>query len=123
MEMIEKLIHDSADLMAESQKSEATAQLAYESLVADTNASVEALQKEIVSKTEAKTEAAKDKRMTESDLSDAVGELGELGKYNGELHKECDYLLKNFDLRQKARGEEVEALQQAKQILDGASLS
>lgn len=52
---------------------------------------------------------------------DTVNELEGLSKENANVHKECDYLLKNFDIRQKARGEEIEALQQAKSILNGAN--
>merc|ERR1740123_2133676 len=123
MQMIEKLVYDAKEMRADSVKSEQGAQAAYESNVADTNDSVAALQKDIVIKTEAKVDAEKDKAETESDHADTVKELEELGKYNAELHAECDYLLKNFDSRQKERAEEIEALQQAKQILSGASLS
>jgi len=123
MEMIEKLIHEAGDLKKDAKKGESEAQAAYEQLVADTNAAVEEMQKEIVSKKAAKAEAGKDLRQAESDLGDTMQELEGLAKYNARLHKECDYLLKNFELRQKSRGEEVEALQQAKQILSGAELS
>mmetsp|Transcript_95735 Transcript_95735/g.253016 ORF Transcript_95735/g.253016 Transcript_95735/m.253016 type:complete len:730 (+) Transcript_95735:59-2248(+) len=123
MEMIEKLIHEAADLRKESQQSEGSAQAAYETLIADTNGSVEALQKEITSKSAAKSGAHKDMLSAESDLSDTMKELEGLNKYNSELHAECNYLLKNFDLRQSTRSNEIEALQQAKQILDGASLN
>jgi len=123
MEMLEKLIHEAADLRKGSQESEGSAQAAYETLIADTNGSVEALQKEITSKSAAKSGAHKDMLAAESDLSDTMKELEGLNKYNSELHAECDYLLKNFDLRQSTRSNEIEALQQAKQILDGASLN
>jgi len=122
MSMIEKLIHDTKDITAESKKSEGDAQAAYEALVADTNASVEDLTREITTKTKAKAQAKKDLSATNSDLGDAVHEIEELGKYNGDLHGECDYVMKNFDIRQNARAQEVEALQQAKQILNGANL-
>merc|ERR1719282_2087442 len=69
MEMIEKLIHDSTELRTESRKGESAAQAAYEQLIADTNGNVKALQSEIVSKTQAKAQAKKDKLATESDLS------------------------------------------------------
>merc|ERR1719499_2855622 len=120
--MIEKLIHDSADLRTESKKSESAAQAAYEQLIADTNGSVAALQKEIVAKTQARNDAKKDDANTESDHEDTGKELEGLAKYNSELHAECDYLMNNFDLRQKSRDEEIEELQQAKQILSGASM-
>jgi len=123
MSMIEKLIYDTKEITAESKKSESEAQAAYEALVADTNASIADLTKEITSKTKAKAQAKKDLSATSSDKADAEKELENLGKYNADLHGECDYVMKNFGIRQKARAEEIESLQQAKQILSGASLS
>jgi len=123
MEMIEKLIQEANGLISDSIKSESEAQAAYEQTVGDTNASVAALQAEITLKTKAKADAHKEKLQTESDIADTESELEGLAKYNSELHAECDYFLKNFDARQAARGQEIEALQQAKQILSGASLS
>jgi len=123
MSMIEKLIYDAKDLEADAVKGEADAQAQYEATVTDTNDSVAALQKEIMTKTQAKSDAEKDKTAAEEDLEDAVGELERLAKYTADLHKSCDYVLKNFMIRQEARGQEIEALQQAKQILSGADLS
>merc|ERR1719482_1677613 len=60
MQMIEKLIYEAKDLEADSVKSEAEAQAQYEAMVADTNASMRALQKEIVSKKQATVQAKKD---------------------------------------------------------------
>jgi len=123
MSMIEKLIYDTKDITAESKKSESGAQAAYEALIADTNDSVLNLTKEITSKTKAKAQAKKDLGLTNGDLADTVTDLENLGKYNADLHSECDYVTKNFGIRQNARAEEIEALQQAKQILDGANLN
>ena len=36
------------------------------------------------------------------------------------LHKECDFFVKNFEVRQKALADEIEALGQAAAILSGA---
>jgi len=123
MSMIEKLIYDTKDITAESKKSESEAQAAYEALVADTNASVANLTKEITSKTKARAQAKKELSATNGDHADAVAELENLGKYNGDLHAECDYVMKNFGIRQEARAAEITAMQQAKQILNGANLS
>jgi len=123
MSMIEKLIYDTKDITAKSKKTESEAQAAYEELVANTNDSVAALTKEITSKTKAKAQAKKDLSATNDDLGDAVQHLDDLGKTNGDLHAECDYYMKNFMIRQKGRAEEIEALQQAKQILGGANLA
>merc|ERR1719213_564260 len=121
MSMIEKLIYDTKDITAKSKKSDSEAQAAYESLIADTNESIADLTKAITSKTKAKAQAKKDLSATGDDLADAITELENLGKYNADLHADCDYVMKNFDIRQKARSAEIEALQQAKQILNGAS--
>merc|ERR1712129_411922 len=123
MEMTEKLVYDSRELMSDSKVAESTSQVAYERLISDSNAAIKALQKEVVFKTQTKVDAEKDKRDADADLAAAVRELDGLAKYNAEMHAECDYVLKNFDLRQQSRREEIVALQQAKQILSGASLS
>merc|ERR1719456_468169 len=103
--MIEKLIHEARDLEGESRKGETEAQSQYETLLAYTNASIKALAKEIAFKTGAKADASKEKAETESDLVETVDELAGLDKYKGQLHKDCDYLVKNFDVRQQGRGE------------------
>jgi len=123
MQMIEKLIHEAKDLEAYAIKGESAAQAQYETLVADTNASVSGLMKDIASKTGMRAQASKEKSETEGDLKDTVGELEDLGQTGADLHAECDYLIKNFGVRQEARSQEIEALQQAKQILSGASLN
>jgi len=120
MSMIEKLIYDAKELEAESKKTEAEAQAAYEVFVADTNASLKELQDAVTTKTEEKAKAEKEKVETEEALQMTMTDLEDLAKYKAGLHEECDYLLKNFGIRQEARQAEIEALQQAKQILSGA---
>merc|ERR550537_1772900 len=103
MSMIEKLIYDTKDITAKSKKAEGEAQAGYEALVADTNDSIADLTKEITSKTKAKAQSKKDLAATQGDHGDAVREIEDLGKYNADLHGECDYVLKNFNIRQNAR--------------------
>merc|ERR1719343_497723 len=110
-------------MTAEAKKSEAAAQEAYEEFVANTNDSVAKLQKEVATKTKEKAMTTKEKLQAGSDIADTVKELEGLAKLTASLHLECDYLLKNFDLRQATRAEEIQSLQQAKQILSGAELS
>merc|ERR1711957_771761 len=109
--------------MGDAKAAEVQEQAAYEQTVQDTNDSVAALQKEVVSKSKAKNKAKKDLQVTGQSLIEVMKELEGLSKANADLHGECDYVLKNFEVRQKARGDEVEALQQVKSILNGADLS
>merc|ERR1719311_246574 len=121
MSMIEKLIYDAKELEAESKKSEQEAQAQYETFLADTNAAVAELSEAVVTKSENKAKAEKELVETEEALGFTMTDLEDLAKYKAGLHEDCDYLLKNFGIRQDARGAEIEALQQAKQILSGAA--
>mmetsp|Transcript_61619 Transcript_61619/g.114384 ORF Transcript_61619/g.114384 Transcript_61619/m.114384 type:complete len:680 (+) Transcript_61619:48-2087(+) len=122
MSMLEKLIKEASGMIAESKKEESDSQAGYETFIKDTFTSVAGLQSEVAMKTEQKAQASKEKIATTEDIADAAGELDRLGKYDTDLHTECDYLLKNFDVRQTGRAQEIEALKQAKQILSGADL-
>lgn len=120
MSMIEKLVHQSQEVEKDARQSEVEAQAQYEQLVAETFSSIKALQRQVMSKTQQKAQASKEKGETEGDLVDTDKEIEELNKYEGELHGDCDFLIKNFGVRQEGRSQEIEALQQAKQILSGA---
>ena len=50
-------------------------------------------------------------------LASTVLQLEQLANAKADLHKACDFTIKNFDIRQEARDQEVEALRQAKAIL------
>ena len=39
-----------------------------------------------------------------------MGELQMLANESADLHSSCDFILKNFDVRQGARDDEIEAL-------------
>merc|ERR1712099_141214 len=120
MSMIQRIINDAKAMEAETIRSEEDAQKAYEDFVKDTNASIEAKSKEIVNKSELKAKAETDLVETKEAKEAVMLELEQLSNYNAELHQSCDFVLKNFELRQTARDEEIEALRQAKAILSGA---
>merc|ERR1719161_3199930 len=101
---------------AEALKAEEDAQVAYETLVTETNAAITAAEK-----AKGKAEVEKGEKGMEKDS--VMDELEALAGENADLHKACDYTLKNFDLRQTARDEEIEALKQAAAMLSGASFS
>merc|ERR1719190_145660 len=120
MGMIQQIINDAKNMEAEAIRSEEDAQKAYEDFVKDTNNSIEAKSRDIVNKKEAKAKAEDEKVEAEKAKRAVLLELEQLSNYNAELHEICDFVMKNFDLRQAARDEEVEALRQAKAILSGA---
>merc|ERR1719453_3039752 len=118
--MIQQIIDDAKAMEAETIRSEEDAQKAYEDFVKETNLSIEAKSKDIVEKSEVRAKAESDLVETKEAKEAVMLELEQLSNYDAELHQSCDFVLKNFDLRQTARDEEVEALKQAKAILSGA---
>merc|ERR1719301_182458 len=120
MGMIQQIINDAKAMEAEAIKSEEDAQKAYEDFVKDTNASIEEKSKDIVNKSEEKAKAEADKTEAEEAKENVMLELEQLSNEAADLHKACDFVIKNFEIRQTAREEEVEALKQAKAILSGA---
>ena len=117
--LIGNLIIDAKNLEKEAINDETDAQQAYEAFVASTNDSRSAKEQEAVDKIELKATAQTEKEQATEDHKAAVSDLADLAKYKGDLHSACDFVLKNFDIRQKARGEEIEALQSAIAILSG----
>jgi len=120
MQLLEKIIQDAEAADAEAVAGEQKSQQAYATFVANTNEMLDSYEKSIAGKTEAKDKAEADKLTTGQDLASTEVALGDLKDENKALHLSCDYLLKNFNIRQTARQEEVEAIQEAKSILSGA---
>jgi len=120
MDMIKQIISDAKAMEAEAIRSEEDAQKAYEDFVKETNASIETKSKEIVNKSDEKSKAEGELVETKESKEAVMLELEQLSNYDAELHQACDFVMKNFDVRQTARDEEVEALKQAKAILSGA---
>jgi len=120
MGMIQQIINDAKAMEAEAIRSEEDAQKAYEDFVKDTNASIEEKSKDIVNKSETKAKAEADLVEAKENKEAVMLELEQLANYKSELHSSCDFVMKNFEIRQTARDEEIEALKQAKAILSGA---
>lgn len=118
--MLQQVISDSEHLEAQSTDSEESAQAAYEGFVKETSDSIAANERDITNKGEAKAKAEGDLLQAKSDLDATATELEQLSNYNAELHQDCDFITRNFEVRQDARDEEIRALRQAKELLSGA---
>jgi len=120
MGMMQTIINDAKTMEAEVIRAEEDAQKAYEDFVKDSNASVQEKTKSMTNKIEERAKAEEDLNQATQDKENALLELEQLSNYNAELHQSCDFIMKNFEIRQTARDEEIEALKQAKAILSGA---
>jgi len=123
MSLITQIIEDAKAMEKEAVDAEQESQVAYTSFVESTNASIDMKARAITTKAAEKAKTEMELVKSKEILEEIVTELEQLSNYNAELHKSCDFVMKNFDLRQTARDEEVEALKQAKAILSGAKFS
>merc|ERR1719265_3096775 len=118
--MIQQIIDETKLEEQETITAETDAQKAYETFVKDTNAGIDDRNKEIVNKSELKAKAEEDLTKTQEKLSKTLQILEGLASEKADLHGQCDYVLKNFEIRQSSRMAEIEALKQVKAILSGA---
>jgi len=121
MGMIQQIITDARAMEAEAIRGEADDQKAYEDFVKDTNTSIDAATVEMTNTAEAKAKAEGENTEAKLDLDATEAELKQLGDEDFRLHSECDFVLKNFDVRQSSRDDEMEALKDSISILSGSS--
>jgi hypothetical protein len=118
--MIEQIIEDSKATEADAISTEREAQANYETFVKDSNNLVAELTDSVTAKTKSIASSKVEAEDAKSDHISTVEELELLAQHNAELHGQCDFVLSNFDIRQKARLQEIEAIGEAKAILSGA---
>merc|ERR1719389_673956 len=100
MGMIGNIIEDSKTMESEAIRAEEMAQKAYEEFVKESNASIETKTKDMINKTEERSKDEAAKVQTDTKLDKAMLELEQLAETNGQLHINCDFLMKNFEARQ-----------------------
>merc|ERR1719265_2278763 len=121
MGMLQQIITETETMEKDAITAETDAQKAYEAFVKDTNASIEKKTVEITNKSEEKAEAEVDLTATQEARTTALNEAQQLANENADLHKSCDFLLENFDLRQAALEQEMESLDNVKAMLKGSA--
>merc|ERR1719265_2867921 len=119
MAMIENVIEDAKDLEAEATAAEQDAQVAYETFITDSDASLAAYAKSKAEKTAFQGSVDETIATTKGDLKMAEGDIQDLENVGKQLHYDCDFVLQNFDIRQEARDQEVQALKSSISLLDG----
>eukprot|EP00933_Yihiella_yeosuensis_P069144 TRINITY_DN7535_c0_g2_i2.p1 TRINITY_DN7535_c0_g2~~TRINITY_DN7535_c0_g2_i2.p1 ORF type:complete len:671 (+),score=200.22 TRINITY_DN7535_c0_g2_i2:197-2014(+) len=118
--MLNQILTDTRALEVESVAAERTAQENYEEVAKETVASVEAKTAEMTDVMESKAKAESTLVEVKESKASTETEIMELNTVNSDLHQTCDFIMTNFDTRQQARTQEMDALKQAKQYLNGA---
>jgi len=118
--MIDLLKSDLEKENLELGATEKNAQEDYEKFMADAAAKRAEDSKSITDKKVSKAQIQDEVQTNKDALKSKKLELMETGKYLAGLHAECDWLLQYFDLRKEARANEMVALGNAKDVLQGA---
>merc|ERR1719395_527554 len=123
MQMIQNIIDDAAQMEKDALKAETEAQASYEDYIKNSNDSVTKTNNLISKKSDQKADTTAAKGEAEADRRAALEDAERLQATNADLHASCDFLVKNFDVRQAARTQELEALAEAKATFSGADFS
>lgn len=123
VQMLNLLIADLDKDMTQAQAEERNSQNDYETMMEDSALKRTADSKSLSAKHEAKadTQAALESH-TEEHASTSK-DLMANARYIASLHSECDWLNKYYDVRQQARADEIDSLNNAKAVLSGADFS
>merc|ERR1719327_1113665 len=123
MALLENIIDESKETEKDALEAENQAQLAYEEFIKTSNDQIAAMFVQIGNDEEIEAEDAKKEAQDEGDKRVTIGDILKLGEVSGTLHEACDFTVNNFSQRQESRGQEMEALKQAKSIFSGAGFS
>jgi len=123
VEMMDMLATDLDKEIEALKVEEKSAQREYEQFIEDSATKRTADTKAIAQKWEAKADAEASFTKKEEEHSSKLKEAYATTMVLKDLHNECDFLLTNYDVRKEARAGEIDALEKAKQVLNGADYS
>jgi len=121
--MMDLLIKDLDKEITEAQVTEKDAQEDYDTFMQDAAEKRAQDSKTLTDKEGALAELKSDLEDHTGSLASTKKELSATNQYIHNLHLECDWLIKYFDMRKEARANEIDALGKAKAVLSGADYS
>jgi len=116
--MIKGIMKECADAQKNAIFDNHESQMAYEEFMMESNKSILALEKSVSDKTGERAEADADNARNDEDLKQTMRDLQALSEYSKEVHGQCDFVINNFKQRQDARTQEMDALEEAKMIMN-----
>jgi len=117
LKMVATIQQDLTKEFQTAKKEETEAQADYESLLADAKKKREVTARAMTEKEGTKAALQEEKKKKKDRIEGLSTELKETIDVIADLHKDCDWLLQNFQERVKLRAAEVEALRKAKSTL------
>jgi predicted nucleic acid-binding Zn-ribbon protein len=123
IEMLKKLQDEFREKLGECQKAEMNSKAAYDMVVADLTASIENAGKDIKEKTAEKDRKIAKKASNKKELGATVEVKAENEKTLGNMDAECSEKSMSFEEKQKLRGEEIEAIEKATEIMQSPDVT
>jgi len=120
LQLIATVISDAEATEIVLKADEQQAQSEYAAFVAATTTSIEADRASTLEKEKQVASASSEKSYAEEAQLANKAEVEKLDDLLKATHLDCDFVVKYFDVRQKARAEELDAIAEAKAILSGA---
>jgi chromosome segregation ATPase len=121
--MVDALVADLDKEMQEMEVEEKDSQAEYEQLIKDSAEKRAADSKSVAEKEDAKADLEAEMEKAAQEKKAKLAEEMAKAEYLSDVHKDCDWLLENFDVRKEARAGEAEGLKNAKAVLSGADYS
>jgi len=118
--LIDRLIDDVTKDMVEMQAAEKTSQLEYENAMAEAAAKRSIDARQVGEKEAVKAELESRLHKMNQQRKAKTHQATSVKNYMKTLHEQCDWLLKTFDIRMRARTAEIKSLRDAKAVLSGA---
>jgi len=120
VDMIDTLIDEVAKDMIEMQAAEKTSQAEYENAMEEAAAKRAIDARQVGEKEAVKAELESRLHKMNQEKKAKVHQETSVKNYMKALHEQCDWLLKNFDVRMEARTAEIKSLRDAKAVLSGS---
>jgi len=123
IDMLQKLLDKFIDERTTLEKEESEARHAYEMLKQDLEAQIEQATKNRDEKADTKAKKLQAKADAEGQLQDTTSTRDDDQKYLEDLTATCEQKASDFESRQQLRGEEIEAIQKAIEIISSEAVS
>lgn len=119
--LLEHIIKNSKDMETATRRAEEEAKKGYMEVVKKTQGAIDEKSTGMINKSEDRAKYTEERTAFEEMENEVTSNMERLGFDKADLHESCDFVLRNFDIRQEARSQEVDALRKANAILSGSN--
>jgi len=117
VDMLEKLLREFKDKKTELEQEEQKAMMAFNEIMGQLHNNIKAAENEISKKTTTRSETEEEKAEAEGEREKTKQEKGEDQAYRADTDGLCNRKTQDFNARQKLRGEELDAISKAMEII------